>query len=371
VSGLVLMTGAASGGPGPRAAGWPGSCLIEASWCVPSHGRKTTAQSSFGKPTPRWSPGIRARSRTPCRDAGNHRAASTATASSFLNNDAPVQGPGQGWSAPAEWVPGAGGLLPGLPASVPPGLPPIPGSFHLRRRGAGHLPGTAARAEVQVRLGRRRWRSAPRPGRTATIVSSPARQARAGSPALLAIRPSTEARLTLPGPSSPGRRFTAGRYPPTWSRGRRPCPFRSPAPEAMPPAGLVPGPPPPVGRLGPLFDRRWPVVAGRGQEAGRHSGAGGPVVTAIPAPAGPAGSACGYPAGPPSGSGRRARPVIASSGRRLTGLCAKRHTDQPSALAPCPLAGADPCHQQRFRSVAGSRAEGPRGVDRFVDRVAG
>jgi len=31
VSGLVLVTGAACGGPGPAAAGWPGCCLIEAS----------------------------------------------------------------------------------------------------------------------------------------------------------------------------------------------------------------------------------------------------------------------------------------------------------------------------------------------------
>jgi hypothetical protein len=58
-----------------------------------------------------------------------------------------------GGSAPAEWVAGAGGLLPGLPASVPLGLPRIPGSFHPRRRGAGHLLGAAERAEVQVRLG--------------------------------------------------------------------------------------------------------------------------------------------------------------------------------------------------------------------------
>jgi len=41
---------------------------------------------------------------------------------------------------PAEWVAG-GGLLPGLPASVPLGLPRIPGSFHLRRRGLGILLG--------------------------------------------------------------------------------------------------------------------------------------------------------------------------------------------------------------------------------------
>jgi len=84
---------------------------------------------------------------------GNNRAVSTATASSFLNNDAPLEGSGRGWSAPAEWVASADGLLPGLAASVPPGLPRIPGSFHPRRRGAGHLPGAAERAEVQVRLG--------------------------------------------------------------------------------------------------------------------------------------------------------------------------------------------------------------------------
>jgi len=45
-----------------------------------------------------------------------------------------------------------GGLLPGLPALVPLGLPWIPGSFHLRRRGAGHsLAAEHAEARVPAR----------------------------------------------------------------------------------------------------------------------------------------------------------------------------------------------------------------------------
>jgi len=43
--------------------------LIEASRCVPSYGRKTTARSSFGSCAPRWWPRICARSRTSSRGA--------------------------------------------------------------------------------------------------------------------------------------------------------------------------------------------------------------------------------------------------------------------------------------------------------------
>ncbi len=135
------MTGAAGGGPVRRAAGWPGYCLIQASRCVPSHRRKTTARSSLGSPAPRWPPGICARSRTSSPGApvtteppAPPRRPVSRTAMLRLRV------PAGGWSAPAARVAGAGGLLPGPPAVLP-GLPPIPGSSHLRRRGAGHPPG--------------------------------------------------------------------------------------------------------------------------------------------------------------------------------------------------------------------------------------
>jgi len=34
-------------------------------------------------------------------------------------------------------------------------------------------------------------------------------------------------------------------------------------------------------------------------------------------------------------------------------MCVAAQRDQPPALAPCPLAGADPCHQKRLRTAAG------------------
>jgi hypothetical protein len=200
------------------------------------------------------------------RGAGNNRAVSTATASSFLNNDAPLEGSGRGWSAPAEWVAGAGGLLPGLPASVPLGLPRIPGSFHPRRRGAGHLLGAAERAESRSGSARRRRRSARRPDSTAAIVSSPARRARASSPASLAMRFSTAATrarpaatLAVPGQSSPGRR--CGSRSPRRGPGPapRPFPFGLLQPPCCPRNPCQDSPLPPA-CPDPLVDRHRPLL---------------------------------------------------------------------------------------------------------------
>ncbi len=142
--------------------------------------------------------------------------------------------PAGGWSAPAARVAGAGGLLPGHPAAVPPGLPPIPGSSPLRRRGAGHPPGAAGHAKVQVRPGQPPPALSTTAGQTAAMASSPARRARASSPASPAMRPGTAATRArpaatsaVPGQPSPGRRFTAGGYPPAWSRVSQPAAGRS------------------------------------------------------------------------------------------------------------------------------------------------
>jgi len=64
VSGLVLVTGAAGGGPGPAGRRMAGLLLDRGVRCVPSHRRETTVLSTFGSPAPRWPPGICARSRT-------------------------------------------------------------------------------------------------------------------------------------------------------------------------------------------------------------------------------------------------------------------------------------------------------------------
>jgi hypothetical protein len=190
VSGLVLVTGAAGDGPDPVPLGGlavlrPVRAFVRTQDHRAEQLRQLGAEVVAGDPCEIADVECR-------RSASNKRAASTPTASSFLNNDAPVQGPGQG-GKPSGMGCRCRRAAARPPASVPPGLPRIPGSFHLHRRGAGYPPGAAERAEVQVQPGRRRWRSAPRPGSTATIVSSPARQARAGSPASLAMRSSTAA----------------------------------------------------------------------------------------------------------------------------------------------------------------------------------
>jgi len=193
------VTGAAGGGPVRRAAGWPGYCLIQASRCVPSHRRKTTARSSLGSPAPRWPPGICARSRTSSPGApvtteppAPPRRPVSRTAMLRLRV------PAGGWSAPAARVAGAGGLLPGPPAVLP-GLPPIPGSSHLRRRGAGHPPG--------------RGRTRPSRGPARPAAASAQRDGRAAQP---------RSRVPRPGGPGPvlGRRRRCGPAP------RRPGPGR-------------------------------------------------------------------------------------------------------------------------------------------------
>jgi hypothetical protein len=67
VSGLVLVTGAAGGGPGPAGRRMAGLLLDRGVRCVPSYRRETTVLSTFGSPAPRWPPGICARSRTSSR----------------------------------------------------------------------------------------------------------------------------------------------------------------------------------------------------------------------------------------------------------------------------------------------------------------
>ena len=83
---------------------WRGCCLIEASWWrafVRVQDDRAEQLRQLGAEVVAGD--AREIADVECRrSAGNNRAASTATASSFLNNDAPLQGPGQGWSAPAE-----------------------------------------------------------------------------------------------------------------------------------------------------------------------------------------------------------------------------------------------------------------------------
>ena len=67
MSGLVLVTGAAGGGPDPAGRRMAGLLLDRGVRCVPSHRRETTVLSTFGSPVPRWPPGICARSRTSSR----------------------------------------------------------------------------------------------------------------------------------------------------------------------------------------------------------------------------------------------------------------------------------------------------------------
>ncbi len=221
------MTGAAGGGPVRRAAGWPGYCLIQASRCVPSHRRKTTARSSLGSPAPRWPPGICARSRTSSPGApvtteppAPPRRPVSRTAMLRLRV------PAGGWSAPAARVAGAGGLLPGPPRGTArpathPGL--VPSAPAWSRASAG-----ARENAPKSRSGpaSRRQRSARRPGSTAAIASSPARRARASSRASPAMRPGTAATRArpaatsaVPGQPPPGRRFTAGVEPGEPARG--------------------------------------------------------------------------------------------------------------------------------------------------------
>ena len=154
----------------------------------------------------------------------------------------------------------AKGLTPKT-ASVPLGLPRIPGSFHPRRRGAGHLLGAAERAEVQVRLGQAPPALSTTAGQRGRDREFPARRAGASSRASLAMRFSTAA--TGPGRrrrerSSPGR--TADRDP---LGGPGPAPMPVPArpdPAAMPPAKPCQDSPLPPACPDPLVDRHPPIA---------------------------------------------------------------------------------------------------------------
>jgi hypothetical protein len=117
VSGLVLVTGAAGRGPGPAGRRMAGLLPDQGVRCVPSYRRETTVLSTFGSPGAEVAAGDLREIADVEPSARNNRAVGTATASSFLNSDAPLAGfARRGWSAPAEWVAGADGLLPGLPA---------------------------------------------------------------------------------------------------------------------------------------------------------------------------------------------------------------------------------------------------------------
>jgi hypothetical protein len=172
--------------------------------------------------------------------------------------------PAGGGQRATAWVAGAGGLLPGLPASVPLGLPRSPGSFHPRRRGAGHLLGAAGRADVQVRLGQAPPTLSTTAGQHGRDREFPGPAGPASSPASLAMRFSTgatgarpAATLAVPGQSSPGRR--CGSRSPRRGPGPAPRPFpfgllqppcaREPGSGLAAPAGL---PNPPVDRYPPI-----------------------------------------------------------------------------------------------------------------------
>ena len=102
MSGLVLVTGAAGDGPGSRAAGWPGCCLIEASWWrafVRVQDDRAEQLRQLGAEVVAGD--AREIADVECRrSAGNNRVASTASMFSFLNSDTPLQGSGQGSQRP-------------------------------------------------------------------------------------------------------------------------------------------------------------------------------------------------------------------------------------------------------------------------------
>ena len=116
MSGLVLVTGAAGGGPGPAGRRMAGLLLDRGVRCVPSHRRETTVRSTFGS---RRRGGRRGSARDRGRRAGRRQQPSRRHSHSVQlpEQRCPACGFRQaGWSAPAEWVAGAGGLLPGIPA---------------------------------------------------------------------------------------------------------------------------------------------------------------------------------------------------------------------------------------------------------------
>jgi hypothetical protein len=116
VSGLVLVTGAADGGPGPGCRRMAG-LLLDRGVPVRAFARTQDHRAEHLR-----QPGAKVAAGDPREIAdvepgtGNNRAAGTATAPGFPNSDARLRVPADGWSAPAERVAGAGGLLPGLPA---------------------------------------------------------------------------------------------------------------------------------------------------------------------------------------------------------------------------------------------------------------
>jgi len=107
--------------------------------CVPSYRRETTVLSTFGSPGAEVAAGDLREIADVEPGAGNNRVVGTATGSGFLNSDAPLAGSCRRVvSARGEWVAGACGLLPGLPA-VPLGSSCEKCSQGTRRRHASPL----------------------------------------------------------------------------------------------------------------------------------------------------------------------------------------------------------------------------------------
>ena len=117
MSGLVLVTDAAGGGPGPAGRRMAGLLLDRGVRCVPSYRCETTVLSTLRQRGAEAA----ARDLREIADvepgAGNNRAVGPSYSVQFPEQQCSACGFRQaGWSAPAEWVAGAGRLLPGLPA---------------------------------------------------------------------------------------------------------------------------------------------------------------------------------------------------------------------------------------------------------------
>jgi hypothetical protein len=116
VSGLVLVTGAAGGGPGPAGRRMAGLLPDRGVRCVPSYRRETTVLSTFGSPGAEVAAGDLREIADVEPSARNNRAVGTATASSFLNSDAPLAGfARRGGQRPRNGLPVQTGCCPASP----------------------------------------------------------------------------------------------------------------------------------------------------------------------------------------------------------------------------------------------------------------
>jgi hypothetical protein len=90
VSGLVLVTGAAGGGPGPAGRRMAGLLPDRGVRCVPSYRRETTVLSTFGSPGAEVAAGDLREIADVEPGAGNNRAVGKATASRFPEQRCPA-----------------------------------------------------------------------------------------------------------------------------------------------------------------------------------------------------------------------------------------------------------------------------------------